>query len=157
MNDKEKFHKLFNKAEREKIGIDILKEPWTKSNSHVTRTTFQTSYVTVCIEGIDEHLLTVVLAHEIGHIEIVKNDKLELPSYWDNPLLHEKYAWKIALEEESIEDNPELFELAQWQLNRYLFAYHRALNDTTDTDAQKEEVERLKSAKFARTKVYTKV
>jgi len=142
VNDREKFHKLFTKAESEKIGIDVLKEPWTKSNSHVSHWEYQTSYVTICTEGITEHFLTVVLAHEIGHITVTRKG-LNIGTWFENPLVHELYAWKVALEDERIEENPELFELAQWQLNRYLFASCRALNDTTDTDAQTEEINRL--------------
>jgi hypothetical protein len=66
---KEKFHKLFTRAENEKIGIDILTdESWHKSRSHVTHFEYQTSYVTIGAKGcISEHLLTAVLAHELGH------------------------------------------------------------------------------------------
>lgn len=136
--------KLLVKARSENIGIDVsTEESWLKSSSHNSSWSRVQSYVIFCTKGISNHLSKMVLAHELGHIEVRKMEGLNLPDYFEDPLLHELYAWKKALETEDITRNKEFFEFAQWQLNRYLFGSKRCLNETTDTEAHRQEIERL--------------
>jgi len=151
IQDIRRFTVLTHHARLSNIGIEIRNDiSWLKSNAHVSRFSHVQSYIEIGTEGLSEHLLTVVIAHEIGHIENERNVNLELGRYSYDIVRHETYAWKKALENENIEENPEFFELAQWQINRSVFAKNEALNSTTDTDAQAEEIKRLNFAKFTK-------
>jgi hypothetical protein len=132
---------LWNIARANNISIDVdNSKSWLSSSVHYSKFTYRQSCVYLCTKGLSNSLIQCVFAHELNHVLIVGKIKED---YDHDPLRHELYAWKEALKNESIEKNSEFFELAQIQLNRYLFANERCLHDITDNVAQQEEIKRL--------------
>ena len=111
--------KLKRKADNLGVSITRVNRSYPVAEASKTR-------ILVSKEPQHKELELALIAHELGHIELFNEGKDSYISFHnkENMLKIEMYAWKKGFKDiELTKENMRIFELAQWCLTWYVFAY----------------------------------